>query len=125
MKVFKVADIKKMGLTEPEYFMISSEIESLNKDNKSDAFAVYFFDCYHFVNSDVENAIKKIVIFLAKKCQAEYTQCSLRGACSYISNILNCSYNNVFRLLKGISYNNQHVYVADTFGLDVLSIDND
>lgn len=122
MKVFKVADIKKMGLTDTEYSMISLEIESLNKDNKSDAFAVYFFDCYYFVNSDVENAIKKIVIFLAKKYQGENEQCSLRGACGYISLILNCSSTNVMRLLKGISYNNQHIYVADTFGLDVLGI---
>lgn len=122
MKVFKVSDIKKMGLTETEYFMMSSEIESLNKDNKSDAFAVYFFDCYHFVDSDVKNALKKIVIFLAKKYQHTNEQCSLRGACGYISSTLNCNSTNVMRLLKGISYNNQDIYIADTFGLDVLGI---
>ena len=122
MKVFKVADIKKIGFTDAEYSMISEEIECLNKDNKSDAFSVYFFDCYYFVNSDVENAIKKIVVFLAKKYQGEYSQCSLREACNYIAETLNCNTSNVMRLIKGLSYNNSDIYVADTFGLDVLGI---
>ena len=124
MKVFKKSDLKKIGLTEDEYYMISTDIEALNSNNRSDSFSVYFLDCYYFVNKDVENAIKKIVVFLAKKYQGEDSQCSLRGACNYVAEILNCNANNVVRMIKGISYNNQKIYVADTFGLDVLSINN-
>ena len=124
MKVFKKSDLKRIGLTEDEYYMISSEIEALNSNNRSDSFSVYFLDCYYFVNKDVENAIKKIVVFLAKKYQGEYSQCSLREACNYIAETLNCNARNVMRLIKGISYNDSNVYVADTFGLDVLGITN-
>ena len=122
MKVFKVADLKKIGFTDAEFSMISQEIECINKDNKSDAFAVYFFDCYYFVNDNVANAVKKIVVFLAKKYQGESSQCSLREACDYIAKTLNCNTRNVKRLIKGMSYNNSNIYVADTFGLDVLDI---
>ena len=122
MKIFKVADIKEVGLTDTEYCMIRDDIEALNKDNKSEAFAVYFFDCYYFVNDDVKEAIKKIVIYLAKKYQGTNSQCSLRGACGYVSLMLNCNFRGAMRLLKGISYNNTNIYIADTFGLDVLGI---
>lgn len=122
MKVFTKAILKKIGLTETEYFMLMSEIEAINKDCKSDEFAVYFLDCYYFNNEDVKHAIQKIVIYFAKQYQGDYTQCSLRGACSYIATRLNCNSRGVMRLLKGMSYNNSTIYIADTFGLDVLGI---
>jgi len=122
MKTFKKIDLQRIGLTDTEYFMLEQEIESLNKDKNSDVFSVYFLDCYYFVNEDVKHAIEKIVFYFAKQYQGNYTQCSLRGACSYISQRLNCNLKGIMRLLKGMSYNNTDIYIADTFGLDILGI---
>lgn len=124
MKRIYSKDIKAMKLTEDELWWAKDVFDDINKNGVENSLR-YYLRTDHYDIKDKTSMLKKAFKYLAKKYLKEIgggDQCSFWKMSCHVADVLCVSPCELQRWYRGMRCEDESIYIAETFGLDVFGI---
>lgn len=125
MKRIYSKDIKAMKLTEDELYWAKDVFDEINKRGVNSISLKYYLRADHYDIKDKTSMLKKALKYFAKKYLKEIggcDQCSFWKMSCHVADILCVSPCELQRWYRGMKYEDESIYIAETFGLDTFGI---